>query len=359
MKYLLTDGCAAQDRNSDTRLEVMRPPSCSTTSGRTAGQTSSLSSSTWSKCCISPADLGACPILRPAIHSAALKAKLSTNSQPSAGSRASFAHVNVLSSGSQDQSSCLHYGTWSILREACTSGWHLPERTSATSGHPRASAIFRAAAASSAQVICPTTIRPSPGRGHAAHKGACGACAAGQNGPRKAPRHGRCMGLSDPSQRSRPCKPWILLRPVASVKAYVKALSTSHQADSLLVYSSTPAACAALSHAWHDAAIHPRDDTWTTEGLGRYLKHFRGPWLPDGAQGLPQLHVEVHGARLRRGGVPVGDVDGGESHARRGSCAWRLHVKRPARVAAKDLHLGRHASSQSPLEQSQQGDVCF
>ena len=104
-----------------------------------------------------------------------------------------------------------------------------------------------------------------------------------------------------------------------------------------------------------DAAIHPRDDTWTTEGLGRYLKHFRGPWLPDGAQGLPQLHVEVHGARLRRGGVPVGDVDGGESHARRGSCAWRLHVKRPARVAAKDLHLGRHASSQSPLSSRSKG----
>ena len=76
MEYLLADGCAAQDRNSDVRLEVMRPPSCSTTSGRTAGQTSSLSSSTWSKCCMSPADVGTCPTLRPATHHTALTARL-------------------------------------------------------------------------------------------------------------------------------------------------------------------------------------------------------------------------------------------------------------------------------------------
>ena len=98
-----------------------------------------------------------------------------------------------------------------------------------------------------------------------------------------------------------------------------------------------------------------RDDRWTTEGLGRYLKHFGGPRLLGGAQGLSQLDVDVHGAWLRRDGVPLGGVDGGEGHARRGSRAWWRHVKRPARVAAKDLHLGRHATSQPPWSSRSRG----
>lgn len=47
--HLLSEGCAAHSRNWEVRLEVMRPPSCRTTSGRTAGHTSSLSNRTWSK----------------------------------------------------------------------------------------------------------------------------------------------------------------------------------------------------------------------------------------------------------------------------------------------------------------------
>ena len=65
--HLLSEGCAAHSRNCAVRLEVRRPPSCSTTSGCTAGQTSSLSRRTWSKCCRLRAGVQPlAPILRPA-----------------------------------------------------------------------------------------------------------------------------------------------------------------------------------------------------------------------------------------------------------------------------------------------------
>ena len=59
-EHLLSEGCAAHSKNWEVRLEVMRPPSCRMTSGRTAGQTSSLSSRMWSKCCRTLA--GVCPV---------------------------------------------------------------------------------------------------------------------------------------------------------------------------------------------------------------------------------------------------------------------------------------------------------
>ena len=65
--YLLFVGCAAHSRNWQARLEVTRPPSCSTASGRTAGHTSSRSSRTWSKCCSSRTEpLALAPTLSPA-----------------------------------------------------------------------------------------------------------------------------------------------------------------------------------------------------------------------------------------------------------------------------------------------------
>ena len=182
MKHLLADGCAAQDINSDTRLEVMRPPSCSTTSGRTASQTSSLSSSTWSKCCISPADSGACPILRPAIHHAALTASLSQNSRTGAGSRQLCTCQRP--SWAQGPASCLHYGVgqsfqsmhkWVAFTREDISNQRPPQSFSNLQG---SGSILSAG-------HLPHHNQASPGRGHAAHKGACGACAAGQNGPRK------------------------------------------------------------------------------------------------------------------------------------------------------------------------------
>ena len=159
--------------------------------------------------------------------------------------------------------------------------------------------------------------------------------------------HGRCMDCQTPPSVQGPTGHKVLrLWPHQSHVNRKNHLQTTAAAH-------LQPCCAQPCMAY--ATVCHRDDTWTAGGLGSYLEHFEGPWLPDGAQGLPQLHVDVHRAGLRRDGVPVGGVDGGEGHARRGGCAWRGHVERPARVAAKDLHLGPHTSSQSQWSSRRRG----
>ena len=176
-EHLLSRGCAAHSRNWEMRLEVMRPPSCRMTSGRTAGQTSSLSSSTWSKCCRIPA--GRCPlapILRPAsqwqsTHRMQMETQRWTDSQivqmmyKALHQRKRTMLLHLSERDTQPLKVppgllCCCHGSASPSHMDDKSEGPVPERTSATKGQPRASAILRAAAACSARVTCPTTIMP-------------------------------------------------------------------------------------------------------------------------------------------------------------------------------------------------------
>ena len=136
-----------------------------------------------------------------------------------------------------------------------------------------------------------------------------------------------------------------------------KARHQPQLAHSMQVFSSIPAAALECRHMLTDAMIHERGDILLGMGLSRHLKHFGGPWLLDGAQGLPQLDVDVHGAWVRGSGLPVGSINGGERHARWDSCARRRHVERPARISAKDLHLGDRKSSHLLLSEYGKGHV--
>lgn len=84
---------------------------------------------------------------------------------------------------------------------------------------------------------------------------------------------------------------------------------------------------------------HTRQETLSKQGVDIYLEHVSRPGLLHRAQRLPQLHIDVHGARAGRCGLPVGGVHAAEGHARWYSSAGGRQIKRPARVATKDLHL--------------------